>query len=67
MPKRAASAPEAGIDHLPFFDSDKDRFSTVKELRGSHWRGKDCDDANGAIYPGRKSTTLPPARGLIVC
>ena len=66
VPKRQSSEPSSGVDHLPFFDGDKDRFSTVKELRGSHWRGKDCDDANGNIYPGRRSTTLPPARGACV-
>jgi hypothetical protein len=58
-----SAAPAAVVDHLPLFDADKDRFSPVKELRGSHWRGKDCDDTNGAIYPGRKTTTLPPLRG----
>jgi len=23
---------------------------------GSHWRGKDCDETRGDVYPGRKSS-----------
>jgi len=36
-------------------DFDGDRFSDLKTFRGTHWRGKDCDDLNKNIYPGRKS------------
>ena len=39
--------------HLPLQDIDGDRFSTIKTLRGSHWRGEDCDDVNKDVYPGR--------------
>jgi acyloxyacyl hydrolase len=43
--------------HLPYYDSDKDRFSghLLGDLRGFSWRGKDCDDKNVRIYPGRKT------------
>jgi acyloxyacyl hydrolase len=43
--------------HLPVSDTDGDAFATVKNrgLRGSHFRGADCDDRNGDIYPGRKT------------
>ena len=42
--------------HWPVSDGDGDVFATVKNrgLRGSHWRGADCDDKNPNIYPGRK-------------
>jgi len=46
-------------DHLPGFDNDNDNFSTVDELRGSHWRGKDCNDNDNTIYPGRQQTSHP--------
>lgn len=46
--------------HLPLQDHDGDRFSTYKELRGTDWRGSDCDDLSDDVYPGRKleSTSL---------
>jgi len=28
-------------------------FSTYESLRGSNWRGKDCDDNSNSIFPGR--------------
>ena len=40
-------------DHRPFFDTDSDMFSTYDALRGSFWRGKDCDDLDAQIFPGR--------------
>ena len=43
-------------DHLPFEDNDGDRFSTIPTLRGSDWRGKDCNDGDRTAYPGRHST-----------
>jgi len=45
-------------DHLPTSDSDGDRYSTKPTLRGSNWRGKDCDDVSDKIYPGRKSNSF---------
>ncbi len=40
-------------DHTPVEDGDGDLFSTAGTLRGFYWRGKDCDDSNKDIYPGR--------------
>jgi hypothetical protein len=39
--------------HEPFFDLDDDNFSLVSSLRGSNWRGKDCDDLDANVHPGR--------------
>ncbi|XP_074431542.1 acyloxyacyl hydrolase isoform X8 [Larus michahellis] len=39
---------------LPFEDFDGDKFSTFPTLRGYHWRGRDCDDKNTTMYPGRR-------------
>lgn len=46
--------------HLPIFDRDVDAFSSQEHrgLRGSHWRGADCDDGDPAVYPGRRT---PPS------
>lgn len=41
--------------HLPKFDLDKDRFSEFATLRGYDWRGKDCNEFNKHIHPGRKT------------
>ncbi|OXB83213.1 UNVERIFIED_CONTAM: hypothetical protein H355_001965 [Colinus virginianus] len=30
------------------------RTSKVLTLRGYHWRGRDCDDKNTTVYPGRR-------------
>ena len=35
-------------------DHDGDRFSTKERLRGTHWRGVDCNDVSNDVYPGRK-------------
>ena len=40
-------------DHKPVFDEDGDLFSTYGPLRGSDWRGQDCDDTHNGIFPGR--------------
>ncbi|XP_071812000.1 acyloxyacyl hydrolase-like [Apostichopus japonicus] len=40
--------------HMPIADQDEDRFSTIQTLRGTHFRGRDCDDVQKSIYPGRK-------------
>ena len=42
-------------DHIPFSltDTDGDYFSTIGSLRGYYWRGKDCNDKDRDIYPGR--------------
>jgi lysophospholipase L1-like esterase len=47
---------QAVVDHKPIQDGDGDLFSsTKKELRGTDWRGTDCDDTSDAVYPGRKT------------
>jgi len=46
-------------DHLPPLDVDGDHFSVLSaELRGYNWRGKDCNDNNAKIYPGRKTNAM---------
>ncbi|XP_020820051.1 acyloxyacyl hydrolase isoform X1 [Phascolarctos cinereus] len=39
---------------LPFEDTDGDKFSIFPTLRGFYWRGRDCNDRNRNIYPGRR-------------
>ena len=47
--------------HKPLKDFDGDYYATVdyKTLRGSDWRGADCNDKAADIYPGRKMTDHP--------
>ncbi|XP_054717032.1 acyloxyacyl hydrolase-like [Uloborus diversus] len=40
----------------PFLDLDGDNYSIIQTFRGDAWRGRDCDDVNENIYPGRKPT-----------
>jgi len=47
------------IQHRPLYDDDGDKFSVWKTLRGSYWRGKDCDDTASDIYPGRNVSNYP--------
>jgi len=43
------------IDHSePVLDFDGDLFSVEPTLRGSSWRGRDCNDIDSTIYAGRK-------------
>lgn len=46
-------------DHKPFQDHDGDLFSSVyaRRLRGTDWRGTDCNDLEGDVYPGRRTTS----------
>lgn len=53
-PRRSVRA-DPVVDHLPLVDDDGDRFSTFATLRGTSWRGKDCDDHDPNVYPGRKA------------
>jgi len=45
--------------HEPLVDMDGDYFSASETLRGSKWRGKDCNDFAADVYPGRLTTTRP--------
>ncbi|XP_075684676.1 acyloxyacyl hydrolase [Rhinoderma darwinii] len=38
---------------VPAEDYDQDNFSAFPSLRGYHWRGRDCNDMKGSIYPGQ--------------
>jgi acyloxyacyl hydrolase len=42
-------------NHIPLLDFDGDHFGTESSLRGSSWRGKDCDDFSQKIRPGARS------------
>uniref|UniRef100_A0A8D0YFV0 Acyloxyacyl hydrolase n=1 Tax=Sus scrofa TaxID=9823 RepID=A0A8D0YFV0_PIG len=39
---------------LPFKDTDSDKYSVFPTLRGYHWRGRDCNDNDKMVYPGRR-------------
>ncbi|CAF4105413.1 unnamed protein product, partial [Rotaria sordida] len=39
-------------NHMPAIDFDQDRFGTEPTLRGSSWRGKDCNDFSSSSRPG---------------
>ena len=52
---------EQVADHLPLEDEDGDRYSLDFIGRGSAWRGKDCNDSNAAVHPGRDATSLNPS------
>jgi acyloxyacyl hydrolase len=47
-------------NHVPFDDFDNDTFSTVREFRGWSWRGRDCNDFDRNVRPGRDSRNLDP-------
>lgn len=46
--------------HLPAWDDDNDTFSPKDTLRGASWRGKDCEDLDAAVYPGRRVNVHGP-------
>lgn len=46
-----------GSLHIPLFDGDGDRFSDHDTLRGAHWRGRDCDNKDPRVHPGRKAAS----------
>ncbi|KAM9095641.1 acyloxyacyl hydrolase isoform 2-T3 [Sarcophilus harrisii] len=39
---------------LPWEDADGDKHSALPTLRGFYWRGRDCNDRNSDVYPGRR-------------
>ncbi|KCV72092.1 hypothetical protein H696_01499 [Fonticula alba] len=53
---------EGDTHTAPLVDQDKDGIGPTDGsqvvVRGSQWRGADCDDKNPNVYPGRKATTL---------
>jgi hypothetical protein len=44
--------------HLPLVDVDGDHMSLSKGLRGSNWRGKDCNDLDSTMHVSRTSLTV---------
>lgn len=48
-------------DHLTLADGDGDAHAAgdipllTTNLRGTSWRGRDCDDTNANVYPGRRT------------
>lgn len=51
-------------NHRPLVDWDGDGFSTIFPLRGTAWRGKDCNDFDNTIHPGRKAV-IPGDRASV--
>jgi acyloxyacyl hydrolase len=47
--------------HRPLIDLDGDLFSPTPTLRGWHWRGRDCNDGDKTIYPGRAQNNYGPS------
>ncbi|XP_053323687.1 acyloxyacyl hydrolase [Spea bombifrons] len=39
---------------VPLEDFDHDNFSFFPTLRGYHWRGRDCNDMDKSVYPGKR-------------
>lgn len=50
---------EAISAHKPIQDHDGDLYSVAqaRRLRGSDWRGADCDDLHRDVYPGRSASS----------
>ena len=46
--------------HVPLEDLDNDTFSTIKEFRGTSWRGRDCNDLDSNVRPGTRSDGRNP-------
>ncbi|XP_075068663.1 acyloxyacyl hydrolase [Mixophyes fleayi] len=44
---------EAFQSSVPAEDYDQDNFSAFPSFRGYHWRGRDCNDIDKSVYPGR--------------
>jgi lysophospholipase L1-like esterase len=54
-----ALSQDLGINHFPIVDKDGDRKSTFPQIRGYDWAGRDCNDWDKDIYPGRRSSVKP--------
>lgn len=52
---------ERVADHKPEFDFDGDLFSFEPFLRGTNWRGKDCNNFDANTYPGRYKAPYIPS------
>lgn len=59
-PEESRAALTAEPSLKPKQDGDNDGHSADEVGRGVHWRGRDCDDNNADIYPGRRSSIFPP-------
>jgi acyloxyacyl hydrolase len=46
--------------HEPLVDLDHDLHSTEMTLRGGNWRGRDCNDFDSNIHPGRAESGSHP-------
>jgi acyloxyacyl hydrolase len=46
--------------HEPLVDLDHDLHSTEMTLRGGNWRGRDCNDFDDSIHPGRAESGKRP-------
>lgn len=49
------------VNHTVYGDKDKDGFAPLEtSLRGTNWRGKDCDDRNAEVYAGSGTFNKDP-------
>jgi acyloxyacyl hydrolase len=46
--------------HEPLVDLDHDMHSTEMTLRGGNWRGRDCNDFDAGVHPGRAESGEHP-------
>jgi acyloxyacyl hydrolase len=51
----AKDAPHASWLPVPLPDLDGDKYGAMFTVRGLQWRGKDCNDLDAQIYPGRNA------------
>lgn len=47
-------------NHIPMLDLDGDHFGSEEALRGTSWRGKDCNDFVKSIRPGARTSDGDP-------
>ena len=59
MPEADQSTPQFPSPST-FIDDDGDHFSAKTDISGGYdWKGRDCDDQDDKIYPGRKVNPYP--------